>query len=290
MGEAYSLPLPVTLGCDYNACLFCDLNRTAYYEFSREEIQSFIDKLTFIHQYDRKPPQRVVLLQANPFCLATDKLLWVAEYLKYKLPSVQEIACFARVQDVLNKRSRDLVLLREAGYVHLTLGLESGSDKVLLLQRKGVTQKQELAALHKLKEAQITCDAYIMLGLGGRDLSRDHVAETAKLLNQVDLKMLIVVTTVLFKGAKLVELVRNKTFKRLSPLESMEEMANLLQRLEGPCIFNASHKTNYFSIKGLLPDQKDVLLNRLNTLIQEDRGVHQGLREARRWESFSTEE
>ena len=229
------------------------------------------------------------MLQGNPFCLKPEKLLKLSKILKQEIPTITEIACFARVQDVLAKSHDELISLRNAGFVSVTLGIESGSDQVLRLQNKGVTCQEQEAALNLLTEAGIDYDVYLMLGLGGKEFTEIHAQETARLINKIHPKMLIIVTTVLFKGAKLRTLLKDKRFVRLSPLESMEELLAFLKQLDCECIFNATHKTNYFSIKGVLPEAKEQLVSELEGLIAKEKEVHQAMREARRWRRFSTE-
>lgn len=286
MGVAHAVPIPVTVGCDYNACLFCDLNQGLPYRvFSREEIQESIRKTAFLHQQDRHPPTTAVLLQGNPFGISADLLLEVAALLRKELPSITAIRCFARSQDVLKKSQAELRQLRAAGYDHLTLGIESGSDTVLAFHHKGVTAAAQEEAMHRLEAADIAYDCYLMLGLGGRVWSEEHIRQTAAQMNRVHPRMLIVVTLVLFKHAPLLRYVRSGTFQRLPPLASMEEECHLLEQLTLNCQYNGSHKTNMFPLRGRLPEQKDLLLGTLQTAIA--RAKHDptglGLAENRRW-------
>ena len=283
MGDARSLMVPVTRGCSYNACVFCELNKYPFCAFSMEKIEENIKKLAFIRSRDRKPVRRAVLLQGNPFVLSTDRLLQIAKMLKIYLPTVETISSFARADDVLKKSPAELNELRNAGYSHLTLGVESGSDVVLTMQNKGVTRKQQIQATQLLDQAGMTYDCYVMLGIGGLELSERHVIETASLINAVHLRMLIVVTTVLFKEAKLIDLIKARVFTRLSPQQSMEEMYQLISLLDGSLIFNATHKTNLFALKGKLPEQKAQLLVKLRELMDQHQVKGQGLRESRRW-------
>ena len=144
MAESRAVQLPVTVGCSYGRCLFCDLNQgMRYRELPLSEIQDKIGKLRFIHQHDRRPVRRCLLAGGNSFVLQTEKLLRIAEALRAAFPEIEYISCFARVDDVLAKSEAELRELREAGYDRLCLGIESGSDRVLLYQEKGVAERSE---------------------------------------------------------------------------------------------------------------------------------------------------
>ena len=74
MAESRTVQLPVTVGCSYGRCLFCDLNQgMRYRELPLPEILDKIGKLRFIHQHDRRPVRRFLLAGGNPFGLPTEK-------------------------------------------------------------------------------------------------------------------------------------------------------------------------------------------------------------------------
>ena len=84
------------------------------------------------------------------------------------------------------------------------------NDEVLAYQNKGVSRAVNLQAMRMLDDAEMKYSVYIMLGLGGKDMTASHVEDTASLLNMSKPFALTVVTLVLFKGAKLVERINGK--------------------------------------------------------------------------------
>ena len=184
MAESRSVQLPVTVGCSYGRCLFCDLNHgLAYRELSCPEIRDKVGKLRFLHQYDRRPVRRCLLSGGNPFFLPAEKLLWIAGELRGAFPECESVSCFARADDVMKKSAEELETLHAAGYDRLCLGIESGSERVLRYHEKGVGRAGNAEAMRKLDAAGISYSVYVILGLGGRALSDEHIAETASLLN-----------------------------------------------------------------------------------------------------------
>ena len=290
MAESRTVQLPVTVGCSYGRCLFCDLNQgMRYRELPLPEILDKIGKLRFIHQHDRRPVRRCLLAGGNPFGLPTEKLLRIAGALRAVFPEDEYISCFARADDVLEKSAAELRVLREAGYDRLCLGIESGSDRVLLYQEKGVGRAGNAAAMRALDDAGIRYSVYIMLGLGGRALSEEHIAETASLLNGAHPFELTVVTLVLFKGARLAGRVRAGEFKRLRPPEALGEGRRLLSLLEIPTVYDGTHKTNAFPLKGRLPEHRELLLRRMDQAIESLRQGNEQGHEVRRWRNWFTE-
>ncbi len=285
MPEMYNENIPVTAGCGYDLCKFCDLNGLLKFEvFDIEKVKQYIKDRAEFYQGQLIVPKKFTLLEGNALCCDTNHLLEIMHTIHQHFPQVDYISSFARSMDVLDKSMEDLQALKEAGLDRLSIGIESGSDEVLRFQRKGVRPKDQLRALKKLEEAGIRYTCYIMIGLGGKRWSHDHALDTARFLNQVHPDELTVVTMVLFKGADLVKDVVEGRFKRLSVLESLQEERLLLSHLSLSTIFNGTHPTNALAIKGKLPEQKELLLDKLDQLIEEkEDDKHLALKEAGKW-------
>lgn len=271
MPETRNLFLPVTIGCTYNKCLYCGLNKNIIFKkISLEDIEENLKKLQFITQYNRRKVERFNLLGGNPLVLKTDYLVEIARLIIKYFPEVKYISSFSRVDDILRKSYDELVLLRENKYNRLSLGIESGSDKILDFQKKGVTFKDNLAAMKKLEKVKMDYSAYIILGFGGVKYSRENALETARLLNKVHPFELVVVNLVYFPNAPLLDKVKTGEFKRLSPLQSLEEEYLLLSKLEMEnVVFNATHKNNIIAVKGKLPEHKNIMLKKIRENIKK---------------------
>ena len=160
--------------------------------------------------------------------------------------------------------------LKKLGIGELSIGVESGNDEVLAFHNKGITRDENYRALNKLEECNISYSTYIMLGLGGKILSKENALDTANLLSKVNPQVITVVTLVMFKDAKLVRSVRNKEFVRLSTLDSIREEKLLLQNLNMKnTIFNGTHKTNALILKGKLPEHKSLLLDKIDKALEK---------------------
>ena len=287
MAEAYTVQVPVTVSCSYGKCLYCDLNQgMRFRELSLDEITENIRKLRYIHD---KPAKRFLLAGGNPFVLSTEKLLRISDAIHDRFPECEYISAFSRADDITRKTHNDLRRLHEAGCDRLCIGIESGCDNVLKFHEKGVTRSQNLEAMKMLDDAGIKYSAYIMLGLGGRSMSEAHIKDTASLLNMANPFELTIVTLVLFKGAKLIEKVRNHEFLRMSPFDALKEERELLSLLEINTVFNATHKTNLFPVKGRIPEHRNMLINRIENAIDEilEAGLKQY--ELKRWHKWGTE-
>ncbi len=287
MPEAYTVQIPVTVSCSYGRCLFCDLNQGMKFRvLSLEEIEENIKKLRCIHD---KPSKRFLLAGGNPFVLDSEKLLRISDMIRRYFPECEYISCFSRADDITRKSQSELTRLHDAGYDRLCIGIESGSDEVLKFQNKGITRSENLAAMNMLDEAGIKYSCYIMLGLGGKNLSEIHAEDTADLLNSSNPFELIIVTLVLFKGAKLIEKVKSHEFIRLHPLDALKEGRRILERLKISAVWNATHKTNIFPVKAKIPEHKIKLLERIDKVIQEIEAGDIKQYELKRWRKWGLE-
>lgn len=291
MTQGYSVAVPVTLGCSWDKCLYCDLNQGNRFKFfGLEEIENRLKILKRFYSNRRRPVERVVMAGGNPFCLDTDILIEIIHLIKNYFPQVKNISSFARADDILKKSKDELLELKRLGMGELSIGVESGNDEILAFHNKGITREENYRALIKLEECGISYSTYIMLGLGGKRLSKENATDTASLLSMVNPEVIIVVTLVVFKNAKLVEKIRNGEFERLSVLDSIKEEKVLLENLDMKnTIFNASHKTNALILKGKLPEQKDILLNKINKALDEYDQRRMRNKEIYRWRNWSLE-
>ena len=125
------------------------------------------------------------LQDADSLILPTEELLEILQYIKDRFPGITRVTSYARAKSLKKKSVESLKLLKEAGLTRIHTGLESGSPEVLKLIRKGETPEDMVEGGRRVVEAGISLSEYIMPGVGGRNLSREHAVETAKVLNQI---------------------------------------------------------------------------------------------------------
>ena len=133
-----------------------------------------------------------------------------------------------------------------------------------------------------LEEVGIDYSCYIMLGLGGKERSKEHILNTAKFLNKTNPFEIVVVNLVIFSGANLVDYVKSGEFKRISLKEQIEEEILLLENLKIHTIYNGTHKTKILPLTTMIPERKDDLLKLLR---EEDKKTKRELlkEEKKKW-------
>jgi hypothetical protein len=171
---------------------------------------------------------------------------------------VERITSYARSHTVARIADADLEAFAAAGLNRIHIGLESGSDRVLTRMKKGVTKAGHIKAGQKIKQAGMQLSEYVMPGLGGRDLSRDHALETADCLNQIDPDFIRLRTLAIPNHTELYQDFDAGRFEKLTDREMAEETLLFLEHLEGiTSTIKSDHILNLFQeVDGRLPEDK----------------------------------
>lgn len=157
--------------------------------------------------------------------------------------------------------------LRKAGLKRIHMGLESGSDKVLKMMDKGATAQEMIDACKMVKEAGMELSQYVLLGLGGKELWREHAVESARVLNAMDPDFIRVRTLLIRPDAPLYARVTSGEFVPVTQEEILKETRLLIENLDVHSEFFSDHITNIANINGRLPQDKLTMLDRLDELI-----------------------
>ena len=128
----------------------------------------------------------VFIQDANSLIMKPDHLVEILIHLKNLFPWVERITSYARSHTIARIKDDNLKAIREAGLNRIHIGLESGSDQVLKMIKKGVTKQTQIKAGLKVIKAGMELSEYVMPGLGGKQLSKTHALETADALNRIN--------------------------------------------------------------------------------------------------------
>ncbi|NMC94021.1 MAG: radical SAM protein, partial [Syntrophorhabdus sp.] len=210
--EANSLLVRVTRNCPWNQCVFCPAYKGV--KFSKrtvEEIKKDIDQMA--GEYGGYSFVKSVFLQdADSLLLSTPDLLEILRYLKQKFPDIKRVTSYARAKTLKRKTVEELKELKEAGLTRIHVGMESGSEKVLKLIKKGITQADIVEGGRRVVDAGISLSEYIMPGIGGKSMSEEHARETARLLNAVQPDFIRVRTFAMHPASPMQKMVEEGTF------------------------------------------------------------------------------
>ena len=264
--ESKSALLEVTTGCSYRKCKFCDFPKDSFTIAPLAEIARKIELLRLI--IDGNP--RLHLLGCNPFCLHTRQLLSILAMIHDRLPCVQEISMYARADDILRKSTDELQALAHAGLTDLHIGLESGSNAVLTLHEKGETIEDIEEALYALERCGIHYHLTAIPGLGGKELSHEHAVKTAAVISRHRAMSVWCIALKVWPDTPLSRMVQDGEFKPLTFEEILAEEREMFSRIQItlPTLYVDSTVLNKYTILGMLPQQKDSMLQQMDYLLK----------------------
>ncbi|MCF8094318.1 MAG: radical SAM protein [Desulfobacteraceae bacterium] len=316
--EAYSLLIRVTRNCPWNKCKFCPVYKESKFslrpvehvkkdidavykhikairdmsdasgQILRENIDAYVAKLSGSDnrafqaalQWYAGGMESVFLQDANSMIIKPHELIGILSHLKNCFPWVVRITTYARSRTVSRIGDEDLKAIANAGLNRIHIGMESGSDEVLTMMRKGTTKEQHIMAGQKVVAAGMQLSEYVMPGLGGRSLSRTHALESADALNQINPDYIRLRTLAIPNRVPLFEDYKAGRFEKLTDLETIEEILLFLDHLEGiESKVRSDHILNLFEeIEGTLPYDKDKMtgvIKRFLSMDPHDRMLYQ---------------
>jgi len=177
--------------------------------------------------------EAVFLQDADALCLPAEELEELIAFIRASLPTVRRITAYARARSAVRKTPGELERLKAAGLSRLHLGMESGSDPVLKLVRKGVTPAQQVEGGQKITDAGISLCLYVMPGLGGSRWSEEHAVQTARVLGLINPDHIRLRTLQVVPGTPLAEMVERGEFQPLDDEAILGEIRLFLGALEG---------------------------------------------------------
>ena len=258
--EANSMIFQVTLGCSFNKCSFCNMYRTKEYaERPWDEIKAEIDMAAKFYPDTR----RIFLADGDAINLSNERLIQILQYIHTKFPELERVSCYAMPMNLLQKTDDDLKALRMAGLHMLYIGIESGSDIVLRKVTKGATYKTIAQACEKVKRHGFVLSCMVILGLGGKTYTRQHIADTARLLSEAAPDYVGALTLHLEDGIY-EEFMKKfgEPFVPLDDLDVLDELERLVSDFDPktPVVFRANHASNVYSLGGTMPEDREKLL------------------------------
>ncbi len=263
--EANSIILQVTIGCSHNKCSFCTMYKDK--KFKIRNVNEIVEEIkTLANQYDSSP-KKFFLADGDAFILKTKDLETIILTINKYFPG-SRITSYATAQDVIRKSTEELVYLKSIGLYMLYMGIESGSDEVLIRISKGITKAEMISAGKKLKEVGIKQSVMIISGIGSDDLSKEHALESADVVNKIDPEFVSLLTLMVDNNSQIYKKIQAGSFKLLSPQQIMEETLLFIKNLNVTnCIFRSNHASNYVSLSAILPNDKKILIERIENAI-----------------------
>ncbi len=265
--EADNLIIQVTLGCSYNNCSFCSMYKTKSYEVRKlDDVYNDINAVAKAYPDTHK----IFLADGDALSLPSEHLLSILKQLQKSFPKLRRVSLYASAQNILSKSQEELKALYENKLNLIYYGIETGSNEVLKKITKGVSQREIIDSLSRASESGMKVSATVVLGIGGEKYSKEHVEETAEIINVTRVNYLSTLQLGLEEDAK-----ENfyKYFNDFIPLDDsqiLEEQKRFLELLNptNKIIFRSNHASNALHLSGTLPRDKARLVKELDYALE----------------------
>lgn len=264
--ERSSFMLPVTVGCPYNQCKFCNLFRhLRYRELPAEKIEEELKRVKDIGG----SPTKIFLGDGNAFGLKTERLFWILERIQSYFPDCRTINMDATVTSILQKSEQELKRLAEYGVRHLYLGIESGLEDVLTFMKKDHTVSEAYEAIERLQAAGLIYDAHIMTGVAGRGRGQENADALAHFLNQTHPAHVVNFSMFIHREVPLYREIKKGNYVPADELESLREEKRLLEQLNIPVKYEGFHDYLQIRVRGKLPSDQEKMVGKLEIFIKK---------------------
>jgi hypothetical protein len=303
--EAESLLIRITRNCPWNRCTFCpvykdekfSLRPRAHVLEDIDTVKSYVDAIDeakrsgaryygdFIkdgvedevalhaaYHFVAGGMKSIFLQDGNSLIIKPEDMITILRHLQVCFPMVERITSYARSHTIARISDENLMKMAEAGLNRIHIGMESGSDKVLKMVKKGVDKATQIRAGQKVRQAGIELSEYFMPGLGGAKLSREHALESADALNQINADFIRLRSLALPAAAPLTAHYESGEFDKMGEVATTRELLLFLESLQGiTSRVRSDHVLNLFSeVNGTLPDDQQKMTDPLRRFLELD--------------------
>ncbi len=260
--EAYSLLVQVTVGCTHNKCTFCSMYKDK--QFHIRKLDDILEDLAWARRHYARV-ERIFLCDGDALALSVNKLMPILNYIRENFPECERVTAYARAEDALRKTDEELKQLYEAGLTMAYVGAESGSEKVLEDIHKGETRQQLIDGVKKIEASGMKASVTFISGLAGKAGWEEHAIESGKMISEMSPSYVALLTLIVDPSVPMAKDIESGKMELLSAEEVMKETLLMLENtnVTRKCVFRSNHASNYLSLKGNLPDDKERMMEQI---------------------------
>ena len=256
--EARSLIVQVTYGCSHNTCAFCSMYKEK--RFAVRPLEEVLEDFRIARQVYHHV-EKVFLADGDALVRKAPELYTILDAVRELFPECRQVTSYASPSSIRIRTEEELRTLREKGLTMVYMGLESGSDEVLALMRKGHPAAEIVEMGRKVRQCGIALSVTAITGLGGPELLEKHAVETAKAFNAMNPEYIGMLTLMVEPETPLYEWVHDGSFRLLTQPQVLEETRLLVEHLDSPgSVFRMNHASNYLVLRGTLNGDRAAML------------------------------
>lgn len=251
--EADAFLLQATIGCSWNACVYCDMYREKRYRV--RELAQVLEDVDAAARIAADRVEKVFVCDGDALGMPMAHWTPLLAAVRAAFPRLKRVSCYAMARNVADKTDAELSALARAGLTRIYVGPESGDPVTLKRIAKGDGFDAHVDASRRAKAAGMEVSAIFLLGAGGVERSAEHALGSAALATAMDPDFLSALTLTVVPGTPLERLVATGRFA-LPPLpDLLGELRTFVDRARPTgALFRTNHASNHLPLAGRLPD------------------------------------
>jgi hypothetical protein len=230
--------LQATEGCAFNTCTYCQFYRDR--PFRIKDSSSFLEHALAVKEYlggGLSLRRTIFFGDANSLTAPIGLLLPLFEvaHQVYDVEALGGIYAFLDGFSGVKKTAQDYRALVTLGLQRAYIGLESGNASLLKFLKKPGKPEDAVQAVRAIKAGGAAVGVIVLLGAGGRSYAREHIKDTIRVLNamQLDLNDIIYFSELIeSEGMPYVQDAYRAGLQRLSRQERIEQGQQIEKRLK----------------------------------------------------------
>ena len=258
--------LQATIGCSWNACVYCDMYRDKKYRV--RELSASLEDVREAGRRFGPRVRKVFVADGDALGMPLDNWLPILKEARDAFPRLERVSSYAMASNVLAKSPAELAELRGAGLSRLYIGPESGDDVTLKRIAKGSTFAEHVDAAQRTHDAGVELSVIVMLGVAGVERSDEHAHRTSELVTRMDPEYLGALTTTVVPGTPLATLEARARFTLPDTKQLLSELRTLVDEARPTrTVFRTNHASSYLPLGGTLPGDRAAILRAIDAAL-----------------------
>lgn len=214
--------------------------------------------------------EKIFLCDGDALCLSNEKLMQILTRISELFPECKRVSVYGTARDINRKSDAELKELLDAGMEMIYMGAESGSQEVLDKIHKDVTVREQIDAVKKAERVGIKMSVTFISGLAGLEGWENHAIETGKMITEMNASYASLLTLMLDPAAPIMKDIESGEMTLLTPEQVVGETYLLLENAmpKKSCVFRSNHASNYISLRGNLPEDRQRMLAQLKVAME----------------------
>lgn len=272
--EERAVLIRATRGCAWNTCRYCNLYRDGAAGLRPlAEVREDLALAAALHGTDTTT---LFFGDADLLAMRASDAIALVRAAHETFPALHRMSAYVIPGSAVQWTPDALARLSAAGLHRLYANVDTNGPRLHALVQRPGTPAEQREGLHRLTAAGFGVWVGVLLGLGGADYSREHIAKTAACVNAAAPEVVSIRTLACGDAQPLTAPIREARLELAwagaepsplqSPLGTLQELRALIHGLTCATEIVCDHASNFLPhLRGHLPAHREALLEAIAT-------------------------